>query len=53
MVLENREMNVRRNDCAKIASGSESLEKTLDSFGALAAVSIVRRCFPSTLGSNK
>jgi hypothetical protein len=35
----------------KNLSNGEALEKRLDSFGALAAIAIVRRNFPTTLGA--
>ncbi len=49
MTTENREIKNNNLDSAKKLSESVALEKNLDSFGALAAISIVRRSFPTAL----
>jgi hypothetical protein len=46
MKMNLKEMNKHDITGSKAASDSAALEETLASFGALAAVSTVRRCFP-------
>ncbi len=48
-ITENRENKNNIIDSAKKSTESAALEKNLESFGALAAISIIRRSFPSAL----
>ncbi len=51
MITENFKRYDAQTDSVRKTSTSEALEKSLASFGALSAIAIVRRNFPTTLAA--